>query len=286
MKKIIVALVMVMVVMLSGCGERIGPTSKGKILDSSGYSDDIKQPGRHWLWPWQTMIVIDTSTNVDDERVEQVFMKDRLMMNFSVQFRGRVDGTDSVLNAMFSDLKPENDQVTWARAYQTYGKRTIEQVSRSVLSRYTSNEILVNYPQAAEELHQAITKAFKEQNSPLVVSNVVLGKPEPPKSIINGIEIAETKRIELEQVQADREKDIAKAEANRLVEQEKGKGLIVRAEAEAEANRIRSASLTPALLQFEQIQAYRLAAEKGNATTFIPVEALGSPGVQNRMFNK
>lgn len=81
-----------------------------------------------------------------------------------------------------------------------------------------------------------------------------IGAPRPPEAVTNSInlkaqaeQIALTKQIELTQVQADAAKEVAKAKGDAAANLE-------RAAADAQANKLRSESLTPALVEWTAIQ--------------------------------
>lgn len=81
-----------------------------------------------------------------------------------------------------------------------------------------------------------------------------IGAPRPPEAVTNSInlkaqaeQIALTKKIELTQVEADANKEVAKAKGDAAAN-------IERAQADAQANKLRSESLTPALVEWTAIQ--------------------------------
>lgn len=81
-----------------------------------------------------------------------------------------------------------------------------------------------------------------------------IGAPRPPEAVTQSInlkaqaeQIALTKQIELNQVQADAKKAVAEADGQAAAN-------IALAEADAKANKLRSESLTPALIQWTAIQ--------------------------------
>jgi regulator of protease activity HflC (stomatin/prohibitin superfamily) len=81
-----------------------------------------------------------------------------------------------------------------------------------------------------------------------------IGAPRPPETVTDSInlkaraeQIALTKQIELTQVQADAAKEVARAKGDAAAN-------IERAQADATANKLRSESLTPALVEWTAIQ--------------------------------
>lgn len=288
MKKSIIKFFVVTMVFfsLTGCGwSSVEPTEKGKVLSLSGYSGSIKQPGIHFMWFWQNMIKLDTSTVVADERIEDVVMSDRLMMNFTVQFRTRIDGSDQVLNAMFSDIRPVNDEISITKVYSTYGQRTVQKVARSVLSQYKVQEVLSNYEAVGSELHKKITDTLLKEGSPLVVSNVVLGKPEPPQSVMAIIQATEERREKEALEAAQQEIEVLKRKnAITLAELDREKK-IIEAQALRDQNQIVDQGLSESLLKFRQLETMEKMSENG-ATVYFPYSDMGSVGLQNRIYNK
>lgn len=279
-----IATATLMALALSGCGfPSVGPTEKGKMLSPSGYSPEVLNSGKHFKWWWHDLIILDTSTQVANERVEDVVMSDRLLMNFTVQFRTRIAGTPEVINAMFSDIKPVDGEVTLTQVYNTYGKRTVHKVARSVLSQYSVNDVLRNYEAIGNELHRRVTEELASEGSPLEVSNVVLGKPEPPASIMAVIQAVEERR-EQEAIE----------EANQAIETVKRQNAIVLAELDREKkiiesetlrdqNKIVAEGLSEALLEFRRLETMERLSESGS-TIFYPYSDSGSVGLQNRIY--
>lgn len=91
-----------------------------------------------------------------------------------------------------------------------------------------------------------------------------IGAPRPPKQVIDAIngkiqatQLAIQKENEIRQAQADAAKQVAQAEGV-------AKAAIARAQGEAEANRLRAASVTPQILEWERLAVAREAIGRWN----------------------
>lgn len=284
MKKFRVMLAVGLALVVAGCSfPSVGPTEKGKMVSPSGYSQDILQTGKHFKWFWQDLIRLDTSTQIANERVEDVVMSDRLMMSFNVQFRTRIHGNDSVLNAMFSDIKPEKNEITLSQVYNTYGKRTIHQVARAVLSQYSVDDVLRNYESIGNELHQRVTETLAREGSPLEVSNVVLGKPEPPASVMAVIQATEERREQEALEQASQAIEVVKRQNAIVLAELDREKKVIEAETLRDQNLIVAEGLSDALLEFRRLETMEKLGDSGS-TIFYPYSDAGNVGLQNRIF--
>lgn len=272
-----------MCLIVSACGRvTVPPASKGKILSGSGYSVDVKEPGKYWLPWWHSMVVLDTSTQTMAEKVT-VKMKDDLELTFHVNFRTRINGSEKVINAMFNDIRHQNYQVTLPMVYQVYGRDVVQNSSRSVVSKYLTKDVSRNYDRLNEELFEHLTISLA--NSPLDISNVNIGNIQWPKVITDAIETQQERELAIEterneqavrKIVKDNELEMAKADyAIRMKN----------AEAIRDENRITAEGMNPMLLEYRRLEVLEKMAENKNAV-FVPYEGLTSPGLQNRMYSK
>ena len=132
-------------VLASGCEISTGPpAAKGKILSASGYSADVKETGKYWLFGFKNMVILDTSTQMISENIN-VKMSDNLDLPFQLHFRTRIHGDDKVINSMFNDITHENYHVSLGKVYQVYGRNVVTNAARSVMSKYKVAEVAVNF---------------------------------------------------------------------------------------------------------------------------------------------
>lgn len=279
--KIVVAALMISV--LTGCGYyTVPPASKGKILSTTGYSADVKETGKYLLWGRDEMVVLDTSTQVMSEPIA-VKMQDSMTLNFSVRFRTRIAGNDKVINAMFNDITHENYQVSLQKVYGVYGKDVVQSVARSVVGKYNTEEVAVNFDKITQDLHKELSERMK--NSPLEVSNITLANIDYPDVIDKAIEAQQERKLAIEtesnqqaieMVKKTNELDLAKADYEIRM---------TRARALRDENKTTAEGLNSMLLEYRRLEVLESLSKNNNAV-FVPYEGLGSSGVSNRMFAK
>lgn len=284
MKKLkFAALIAVAGLVIAGCSrETVPPASKGKILSGSGYSVDVKEPGKYWIPWWHSLVILDTSTQTMSEKVT-VKMKDDLDLTFHVNFRTRINGSESVINAMFNDIRHVDYNVTLPMVYKVYGRDVVQNSARSVVSKYFTKDVSRNYDKLNEDLFAHLSDALKD--SPLDISNVSIGNIQWPKVITDAIETQQERELAIEternsqavrMIIKDNELEMAKADyAIRMKN----------AEAIRDENRITAEGMNPMLLEYRRLEVLEKMAENQNAV-FVPYEGLTSPGLQNRMYSK
>lgn len=183
----------VVLTMLSCSRVTVPPDSLGKILSSSGYSVDVKEAGNYWIPAWDDMILLDVTTQTFDERMT-VRMADNLEMTFNLRFRSRIMGDDKVINTLFNDIQHEDYKISLRQVYNVYGRDVVTSATRSVLSKYESDEVSVNFDNITQELNKRIAEELA--NSPLAVSNVTMAEVEYPPVTCSQIEDIVHRRIE------------------------------------------------------------------------------------------
>lgn len=271
---------------LAGCYAKVEPATKGKIISSSGYADDIKEPGRYFLIGTERMITLDTSTQNKVQGVS-IRMKDKMELGVGVSFRGRIKSDQKIINAMFNDIAVKDDSVSFDQVYNVYGRDVIARVVRDVLSPYTNEEFMQNQAEIQKQVAAALTVAM--ESSPIEVSNVLLGGIKLPDEITKAINKQNERELAIkteENNQAvrmvEKENEMKLAQADKAIR-------ILKAETIRRENEITNSGLSPMLIEYRKIEAAeniaKMQAENDKAT-FVPYEALGSTGLSNRVFQR
>lgn len=266
-----------------GCSKvTVPPASKGKVLSVSGYSTDVKETGKYSLWWTEDMVILDTSTQTMAEQIE-VKMADDLTLKLQVRFRTRISGDDKVINAMFNDIKHQQFQVTLPMVYSVYGKDVVQQVSRSVLSKYKVPEVANNYDKISTDLTTELRKAMA--NSPLEVSNITMANIDYPDVIDNAIQKRNEREMQIDTEANDQAVKMVQKDNELKLAQRDYDVRMQRANTIKDENEITTKGLSPALLQYRQLEVMEKMAEN-KAAIFVPYEALGTTGLNNRVFAK
>lgn len=283
MKKLITVAMIAATASMVGCSrETVPPAAKGKILSTAGYSADVKETGKYWLWFSEEMVVLDTSTQTMAENLS-VKMADDLTLTFQVRFRTRIHGSDNVINAMFNDIKHQNYQVTLPMVYGVYGKDVVQNTARSVVGKYKVKEVANNFDKINTDLQKALAENMK--NSPLEMSNVTIGSIQYPKVITDAIEKQQERELAIQTeaneqavkiVQKDNELKLALADYEIRM---------TKAKAIRDENKLTAEGLNPMLLEYRKLEVLETMTKNNNAV-FVPYDALGDSGLNTRMFSK
>lgn len=286
MKKLfsIVGLVMI-ATLLSGCGQIVEPGFKAKFLSSSGYSNEIKEPGKYQVWWGEKLIKLDTSTKAISIPLT-VKMADEMDLSFSVNFRTRVGGNDKVLNAMFNDIRPQDTDngliISLDQVFSVYGNDVVSNVARSVVGKYKVSEVSKNYDTINEQLQAKLIEAMK--NNPLEVSNVTVANITWPKVITDAIEKQQERELAIKTEENQQAIEMVKrtnqlklAEADREIE-------LTRARTLRDQNAITADGLSDKLIAYKALEVQQSMADNKSAV-FVPYEAFNAPGLSNLIFS-
>tara|TARA_R110000782_G_C14751233_1_gene407176 strand:- start:49 stop:906 length:858 start_codon:yes stop_codon:yes gene_type:complete len=283
MKSIKFIFILTLLLSLTGCGfYTVPPASKGKVLTTSGYLPEVLESGKYTLWGRDSMITLDTSTKVYNEKVD-VVLSDKLTLSVDVTFAGRIAGTPSVINTMFNDIVAgEDEKINFNEVYDIYGRMIVRNKTREIISAYNVDEVHKNYKRISAQIADVVSKAFT--STPLEISNIAIGSIKYPSIVTASIEANEERRLGIEREEAQAAIDIVKKK-NALILAEADYAIqIKQAEAIRDKNKIIGQGITPALLQLRALEVQEKMSENKSAV-FIPYEAMGSLAVQNRVFN-
>jgi len=286
LKKFMMIGLAVVMLGLTGCGHETVPQgTKGKILDREGFHPEVYSPKRVSTGLHGRLILVETTTKTVNEIIT-VRMKDNMDLVTQVRFRLRMGDKPESLNAVFNAIRPQDGRlINVNQLYNTYGKMIVNKVVREVLSSYKIADVQPNFKKISADIYNQILTEFKP--TPLVISDVALGKLDYPEVIDAAILSA-----------AKRELEIKQAEANVLVQMKEMEGQERVADAQyrikmKEAKRIKdfnkmiAKGVTPSLLKLRELevqQAMVQAIKNGDVTTiFIPYGAVNTTAGQMRM---
>lgn len=283
--KFIKLIVTILVCMsLYSCGwETVPPTAKGKVLTTSGYNDEVLEPGKYTLWGRDELILLQTNTATYQEAVK-VILSDKLTITAQIRFRGRIAGTKDIINSMFNDITPGDDKIVeFNEVYGVYGKMAVRNKTREILGHYSVEDVHKNYARLSGEISQALAKTL--ETTPLEISDIALGNIAYPDVVTNAITNAKERKMAIEKEQAQAQIELTKKKTERLLAEAQYQIEITRAKAIRDKNKIIGEGVTPELIELRRLEVLEKMAEN-NSAVFMPVEAMSSPGAQIRMFSK
>lgn len=268
----------------SGCSfEIVPPANKGKILGTAGYQAGVLQPGKYTLWGRDKLITLQTNTQTYRENVN-VVLSDKLSLNVDVRFRGRISGSEKVIDSMFNDIIAGDDNlIVFDDVYKIYGQMVVRNVAREVIGAYSVEDVHKNYNRLSKEIGASILNRLK--GTPLEVSDLTLGNIGYPDVVTKAINAAKERDLSIKKEEAQAKIDLVKKKNERALAKADYDIEITRAKTIRDSNKILGSSITPQLLDLKRLEALKLMA-KNQRAVFMPVEAMTSVGAQVRMFQK
>jgi len=272
--------------LLAACADRVEvpPAHVGKILTKNGYKPGVVPPSKFRL----DMCIfycdkLVTMTIADFGHVEKfkVFMpKDQLNMSFDIRMTGAIN--NDAIDHVFDRIPPVNSNISVNHVYGTYAQPVIRDVVRGVVAKYSINEIASSRESLSQELFNEVSKALK--GTPIVVKRLGLADVQFPKVITQAKERAAERRELIEQEKAQfeiqkiqMERDLEREKMNRAIAVEKAIG-------QKEVNDLLAKSVTDKYLSYRTLEVLDKMAASNNKV-FLPVEALGTIGLQHAVFS-
>ncbi len=241
--------VLVLVTMAGACMTgSVGSGERGvKYSSVSGTNTEtVYGEGMHVFWPWENLIVYDVRYRSNDERLEAL-SSNGLTITMDVSVRYRPD--PRALPLLHTTLGPEY--------YERLIAPELRSAAREIVGHYTPEDL---YSTRRTELQTRIAErvARVAQTQHISVDAVLIRDVALPPQIRAAIETKLQEEQRVQQLTFGIERARREAEQRRI-----------EAEGQAAAQRSLNASLTPALLQYEGIQATRALAESDNAKVVV-----------------
>lgn len=283
--------------LLTACGEKVEvpPAHVGKILTKNGYKPDTVPPSKfrlEWCWAYcDKLVTLEIADQSGKESFKLFMPKDQLNMTFDVRFTLAVPNDETVVAQIFDRVSPSiseggligsgDSYINVAQVYEVYGRPVIRDVVRRTMAQYDINEVANNRERISQELFQVVTAELK--GTPLLIKRFGLADVQFPEIITQAKEAAAQRRIDIEQEEAKKQirlvkmqADLEAARRDRNIRKEKAMAIL-------EENEIIAKSVTPDYLAYRQLEVLEQMAKSNNAV-FVPVEALGTLGLENRIF--
>jgi len=237
------------------------------------YDDNPLNPGLHLYIPViQKVIIVDTKVRLLNYRsVEEISGFDP-----SIKINGAISVLDSrglpvsieltVQYKLIADGAPQTI-ATWGLSWEDkIVNPVVRNVVRNVIGGYNAETLPMQRNEVANQLDSLIKEQVNElANGSVTIESVQLREivlPEKIKEQIERVQIAnqeaERVRYEVQRAKQEAEKRAAlasgEAEARRIEAQGRADAVTIEAKAQAEANKEIAKSLTPNLLQMQQIE--------------------------------
>jgi len=269
MKTVYKLVAMVTVVLsLTGCYETVPPGNVGKVKGAAGFQPEVYPPSRIWLDNVLTMVpeelfLVETTTKKYAQPVT-VLLQDKLTLSADVVFRGRITGSDKVLNGIFNDIKMDDNIVTVDEVYEIYGKMLVMNTAREIISKYNVDEVNKNYARITVELYNAIKP--KLEGLPIEISDITLGNIQYPDIVTKAIEQAKEKQMAIEKTEAEVQIRLAEAKGREQVAEADYRIKMLEAKRVRDYNKMTAEGITDALLELRKLELKQIELEKWNGT--------------------
>jgi len=249
----------VALLLLTGCNVQVEQGTVAKVLGPTGFQPEVYPPGVVNIdngfftsnRKKEKLIFVETTTEKFNEPIE-VLLKDKLKLKFEVVFRGRNTTDKKRLDAIFNDMKMDDDRITTREVYNVYGKMIVMNTARAVISKYNVDEVNVNYERITVELYQALLP--KLQNIPMDISDVTIGAIEYPKSVTAAIEAANKRRMEITTQQAQTQIELTRKKGQEELAEADYRIKMLEAKRIRDYNAMTAKGITPQLITLRKLE--------------------------------
>lgn len=279
----------IFMVFLTGCNPILGekvevpPAHIGKVLTRSGYKPGNVTPSRFRLDRCfaycDSLILLEMADRGQTEQFKLFMPKDQLNMQFDV--RMTVSVTPSEIDSIYEKISPADGKISFNNLYNTYARPIIRDEVRQIMAKYSINEVASSREKISDELYNTVLEALS--GTAISVKRFGLADVQFPDIITKAKEAAAERREQIEREKAQFE--IQKVQLERALEEAKMTRAIEKEKAEAtrEVNEILSKSVTDKFLSYRSLEVLEKMASSNNKV-FIPMEALGTIGLQQSVF--
>ncbi|WP_299003043.1 SPFH domain-containing protein [uncultured Shewanella sp.] len=256
------SLILASVILLAAChpflGEKVEvpPAHVGKVLTKDGYKHGDVNPSRFRLDRCvaycDSLILLEMADRGKTESFKLFMPKDQLNMEFNVRMTVAVNPRK--IDDIYKQIAPAKGKISFDSIYTVYARPIIRDEVRQIMARYSINEIASSREKISDELLTAVERAM--DGSALTVKRFGLADVQFPEIITKAKEAAAERREQIER---------EKAESTR------------------EVNAILAKSVTDKYLSYRSLEVLEKMAKSSNKV-FVPVEALGTIGLQQDIF--
>lgn len=284
-----------------GCGHpvQVPPAHVGKLKTPSGLQEDLISPSKfrlNFLCVTCDDLVIAESSDYGAREGMKIFMpSDKL--NLDVEVRGTFSISDNPENMkkIFDRVPAEATDdsrvtiISLAKVYQIYAQPILRETVRSIMTRYTIEEIMSNREKISNELTAAVKS--KLDATPITVIYFGLADIQPPKVIVAAQEAAKEREIAIQKAEADKLVKLKEAEAALEVAVKQQQVDLKEAETQVMVNNKLAEGVTAAFVAQRSLKVLDRMAQNPNTVFFLPMEAMSNPAMimgpmQNSLKNR
>lgn len=240
----------------TGCNQQIPAGHKGKIMGKTGFQPEVFPPSKVWVDTVFTTVpeklfLVQTTTKKYSQPIK-ILLKDKLTLRAHIVFRGRINGTDKVINTIFNDMQMDDSVVTTDEVYNTYGKMVVLNTAREIISQYNVDEVNTNYQRITVELYNAIKPKLK--GLPIEISDVTIGEIKYPDIVTDAIEKAKERRMAIETEEAKVQIELTKLKGREAIAKGEYNIKMIEAKRIADYNKKIASGITKDLLELRKLE--------------------------------
>jgi len=293
MKKLLSVVLLAGTACVVGCGKVVPPGTTVMVLKPRGPAQ-IHEEGVFVAWGRDKVYFVDGKLKSFPKNIN-VLCADDINMSVSLKWIGSFkvskENVDVIKKKVQATAVKRGDIQGFELSLDNFFKTTMEDMlsatARDVISPYKTDSIREQRAEIQAAIREKFLERLKELKYPVETAEVLVTNLDYPESVTamrNKIKQEELRDLENAAIA---KAQVAKAKRDAELEAEKGKAMLVKAEADAAANRVRAASLTPEILAVKQLETLvELAKGQNNTVVVIPFDAIRPGGLQETLLQR
>jgi hypothetical protein len=276
-------------VLLVGCGPlvEIPPAHVAKLSTAGGLQQGLIQPSRLRLdlavgASYDTLILVETADKPIKETMKVFMPKDQLNLDMEVRGIVSVSPDEGNVEKIFSRVtpQPKAERVSYIDAdqvYSIYGQNPIREVARTVVTKYSIDEIMQNREKIGQELFIAVRETLK--GSPITVLDFGFADLQPPQVIVQAQEARKEREVAILKADAEKQVKLKQAEAALEVAQKQQEVDLKEAETQVLVEGKLSSAVSEAFVTQRALKIWESLATNDAKTIIMPAEAIKNPAL-------
>lgn len=244
---------------LCSCTETVPPGYVGMIQEPAGLTGEILNPGQHSCWGRDkiNLVAISESSNKETMQIQCSDKLNTKAFDLVIRWAPSVKtGKDFKLILANNGAKMDGIKRGFLLGsdvlYKTYVQELARNVSRTVVSKYKSDEIASNREAIQKAINSNLRKALV--GTPIDFKVALVNNLDPPDVITNAVAAAKKRDLQIAEEEAAQKIKLLQAKNRRLLAEEEKLTLTREAEAEAAYMKIIGQSLTPEFLKRRELK--------------------------------
>jgi len=275
------------------CGNVVPPGMTVIIVKPDGETT-IHKNGAYKAWNRDRAYFVDGKLKSFKKDLK-ILCADDINMSVSVKWVGSFLVTDQTISVIKAKVPAktaniegnEVQQLSLDAFFRIAMADIMSSITRDTVSPYNTDNIREQRDVIRQAIKKEFLKRMKELKYPISTADLLITNLDYPKNVtamrqkIKHAELADLENAAIAKA------NVAKAKRDAELESERGKASIVKAKIDAAANKIRSTSLTPAILAVKQLETLvTLAQGTNNTVVVIPFDAIRPGGLQDTILMK